>query len=92
MSKTVSPLLLESVGKELYGEHWVGPVADIFGVSKRTVRRWAYGEAPVPDEGALYLRVELRSRQDRINRLLADLSPLPTVGAEPTPPKVRTPQ
>ena len=82
MSKTVSPLLLESVGKELYGEHWVGPVADIFGVSKRKVRGWLYGEAAVPEEAALYLTVVLKSKKVQIDGLLATLGYMPTDGAD----------
>tara|TARA_B110000503_G_C6776055_1_gene261348 strand:- start:38 stop:313 length:276 start_codon:yes stop_codon:yes gene_type:complete len=91
MERIVSPMFLESVGKELYGEHWVGPAADMFGVSKRTVRRWAYGEAPAPQETALYLRIELTSKKIHIERLLADLVPLPTDGPNAKAAKVRTP-
>ncbi len=77
---SVTNAILEAFGKELYGERWHGHVADIFGVSKRTVRRWDDGEIPLPDEAALYLHVVLVSKRDQIDRLIASVALKPTDG------------
>lgn len=40
----------------LWGRNWQGPLARALGVSDRTVRRWASGDAPIPDGVAREIR------------------------------------
>lgn len=37
---------MREVGALLYGRHWQTDLAEALGVSVRTVRRWARGDAP----------------------------------------------
>lgn len=34
----------------LWGEHWMAPLADVLGVSRRTVERWNKGDVQIPAE------------------------------------------
>lgn len=50
MTLQVSPdaFLLRQIGETLYGSGWQAGLANILGVSDRSVRAWASGEQPVP--------------------------------------------
>ena len=40
------PLTLPTISTLLYGPHWQSELARALGVSDRTIRRWAAGQAP----------------------------------------------
>lgn len=40
---------LIEVGRLVYGDDWVMPLAEEAGWNERTVRRWAKGSQPIPD-------------------------------------------
>lgn len=40
---------LEACGRQLYGDQWMGPLANALGVRERNVRRWLDGAASIPE-------------------------------------------
>jgi hypothetical protein len=48
----------------LYGEGWVAKASKEFGISDRTVGRYASGEKETPDEVLGILKLKLRWRND----------------------------
>ncbi len=69
----MTPDELNEIGEALYGNDWKGQLARDLEVSDRTVRRWANGDAPIPDglrddlPGVIANRIEeLRRLKDRL--------------------------
>lgn len=52
----MGPEELRTIGERLWGYGWQSALARAFGVNPRTVRRWAAGDSPVPDDIAASLR------------------------------------
>jgi DNA-binding transcriptional regulator YdaS (Cro superfamily) len=40
--------LFDRAGRALYGDHFAAPLAQMLGVSKDTVRKWAAGKSDIP--------------------------------------------
>ncbi|WP_413724672.1 hypothetical protein [Sodalis sp. RH16] len=38
------------MAESMFGKHWKMPLSEFFGVTDRTIRRWATGENEIPDE------------------------------------------
>lgn len=61
----------ERAGVALFGESWIGPLADATGVSRRSIARMAAGKAEIPADLAEPLRraamviVDMRAVIDR---------------------------
>lgn len=45
----MTPEKFTQFGEALYGCHWRGDISWSLGVSERAVRRWASGQAPIPE-------------------------------------------
>jgi hypothetical protein len=45
---------LETIGKALYGEQWIGHLANDLEVNRETVRRWLTGKTPLAKEHGVF--------------------------------------
>jgi hypothetical protein len=76
---------LKNVGEALYGEHWMGRMADDLGVSDRSLRRWANGSVEIPQgvwEDLLELmRFRREALDDKICQVVADFLPKSKISA-----------
>jgi hypothetical protein len=52
----VTPDQLANLGTQIWGRQWQTPMARHVEVTDRTVRRWASGQSPIPDDVAQKLR------------------------------------
>lgn len=52
----MTPDQLANLGTQIWGRQWQTPMARHFEVTDRTVRRWASGQSPIPDDVAQKLR------------------------------------
>ena len=59
---TMTPEMLETVGENLFGAHWIGEMAVRLGVTPRTVRRWHNGEFAISREVEQALAIIARAR------------------------------
>jgi hypothetical protein len=71
----VTPTTFRRHGSALLGPQWQRPLAaaltdDGKPVSDRTVRRWAAGSSPVPEEVAAWLRERLAEKVRQDSKLL----------------------
>jgi hypothetical protein len=66
--------LLENVGRALFGDRWQTYLGLTLEVSDRTVRRWAAGDAPVPEEVWPALVAVIRQRRLILDRTLHALA------------------
>lgn len=60
---------LAKAGQALYGERWQSPLARDLEVSDRTVRRWAAGDNPVPEEVERRIRTLLQQVVARLRKI-----------------------
>lgn len=66
---------LEMCGVAMYGEHWMGRMADDLGISDRSLRRFANGSVDIP-EGVWSDLADIASRRrSEIDEILAVLLP-----------------
>jgi hypothetical protein len=70
----MSPDLLCRVGAALYGEHWHSSLAHDLGVPRRTVQRWAAGDARPPPTLRRNLARLVAARQDILGKLYRELT------------------
>jgi hypothetical protein len=71
---TMTADLLCRVGAALYGEHWHASLAHDLGVPRRTVQRWAAGDArPRPTLRRNLARL-VAARQDMLGKLYRELA------------------
>ena len=70
----MSPDLLCRVGAALYGEHWHSSLAHDLGVPRRTVQRWAAGDARPPPTLRRDLARLIAARQDVLGKLYRELT------------------
>ena len=70
----MSPDLLCRVGAALYGEHWHSSLAHDLGVPRRTVQRWAAGDARPPPTLRRNLARLVAARQDILGKLYRELA------------------
>jgi hypothetical protein len=66
--------LLCRVGAALYGEHWHSSLAHDLGVPRRTVQRWAAGDARPPPTLRRDLARLVATRQDTLGKLYRELA------------------
>ena len=66
--------LLRRVGAALYGQHWHSELAHDLGVLRRTVQRWAAGDAPIPPTARRNLSRLVAARQDELGKLYRELA------------------
>ena len=66
--------LLRRVGGALYGQHWHSELAHDLGVPRRTVQRWAAGDAPIPPTARRNLSRLVAVRQDELGKLYRELA------------------
>ena len=66
--------LLCRVGAALYGEHWHASLAHDLGVPRRTVQRWAAGNARPPLTLRRHLARLVAARQDMLGKLYRELA------------------
>lgn len=45
----MTPAELTAAGEAVYGERWQTKLAEMLGVSTRTLRRWVSGANPIPE-------------------------------------------
>ena len=74
MVAVVTKDLLCRVGIALYGEHWHSGLAQDIRVPRRTVQRWAAGEARPPATLPRTLARLVAARQDALGRLYRELA------------------
>lgn len=65
--------LLHRAGEALYGADWRNKLADALKVDRRTLRRWAMGDMPIPPGVAADLARLARAHAAECLRLAADL-------------------
>ncbi len=65
--------LLCRIGAALYGEHWHSSLAHDLGVPRRTVQRWAVGDARLPPTLRRDLARLVAARQDELGKLYREL-------------------
>jgi DNA-binding XRE family transcriptional regulator len=65
--------LLCRAGVALYGEHWHSSLAHDLGVPRRTVQRWAAGDARPPPTLCRNLARLVATRQDELGKLYREL-------------------
>jgi hypothetical protein len=70
---TLTPDLLTAAGEALFGPRWQTDLAAALAVSDRTMRRWAAGQAEIPDGVAGELAQLLRRRTAELQRVLKRL-------------------
>ena len=70
----MSPDLLCRIGAALYGEHWHSSLAHDLGVPRRTVQRWAAGDARPPPTLRRDLARLVAARQDVLGKLYRELA------------------
>jgi hypothetical protein len=70
----MSPDLLHRIGTALYGEHWHSGLAHDPGVPRRTVQRWAAGDAQPPPTLLRNLARLIAARQDELGKLYRELA------------------
>ena len=70
----MSPDLLCRIGAALYGEHWHSSLAHDLGVPRRTVQRWAAGDARPPPTLRRDLARLVAARQDELGKLYRELT------------------
>jgi DNA-binding XRE family transcriptional regulator len=66
--------LLRRIGNALYGESWQASLARDLGVPRRTVQRWATGEARPPLTLRRNLARLVAARQDTLGKLYRELA------------------
>jgi hypothetical protein len=69
----MKPEMLETVGQNLFGAHWIGELAARLNVAPRTVRRWARGEFAMPKDAQEALGVIAQERVREAARALEGL-------------------
>ncbi len=69
----MTPTLLRETGEALYGPRWQSELARELGVADRTVRRWAAGAHPMPDDIAAELVALCSERGADLGRLATQL-------------------
>jgi transcriptional regulator with XRE-family HTH domain len=67
------PELLKAIGEALFGARWHAELAGALGVSDRTLRRWAAGQADIPAGIARDLAQIVRRRRTELDRALEQL-------------------
>jgi hypothetical protein len=70
---TMTTEMLQTVGENLFGAHWIGELATRLNVAPRTVRRWARGEFAMPKDAQEALGVIARARVQEAARALEGL-------------------
>lgn len=70
--------LLRSAGEMLFGDRWKSALADILGVSPRTMKRWASGETDIDFDHGLFrdLRNQIKFEIDSLAHRRRDLTAL----------------
>lgn len=69
----MTPKLLIKCGSALFpGKNWKSGLAKALGVDKMTIRRWADGDYPVPDNKAQEIFNLVRFRRDALHKLVGD--------------------
>lgn len=53
--------------KLIFGDHYLRPVSEEFGVTYRTARRWAVGDAGIPKTVRTVLIGAVEKRRDELN-------------------------
>ena len=66
--------LLCRLGAALYGEHWHSSLAHDLRVPRRTVQRWAAGDARLPQTLRRDLARLVAARQDTLGKLYRELA------------------
>ncbi len=66
--------LLCRIGAALYGEHWHSSLAHDLGVPRRTLQRWATGDARLPPTLRRDLARLVAARQDVLGKLYRELA------------------
>lgn len=69
----MTPELLRAIGRALYGERWIFPLARDLGVSSRTVARWDHEGYPVPDERWVDLMALCKARGGALAQIVQKL-------------------
>lgn len=69
----MTPELLKLAGEALFGPRWQTDLAALLGVADRTMRRWATGQADIPDGVAGELVQLLKRRGTELQRVLKRL-------------------
>ena len=69
----MTPKTLEMVAVELYGPNWKGPLCEALSTSERTVRRWAAGTLPIPENVRTELLAIAHSKMDQLEDVIAEL-------------------
>lgn len=67
----MTPDLLKAAGAALFGPRWPAELAAALGISDRTLRRWAAGQADIPAGIAGEIEQLLRQRHKLVGDLLA---------------------
>lgn len=70
----MSPADFTRIGQVLYGAHWKPPMARALDVAERTIRRWAAGEWPVPEDVPAKLLRLLGQRSAEVGRALVEMA------------------
>lgn len=70
----VTPHILESCGRLLFGTQWRHGFEDFFSLSNRSLRRMLNGQATIPAGLVLELETAVRDHLDRGDRLLEALT------------------
>lgn len=71
----MTPKRLQRIGVRLFGRRWQSTMARHLGTTPRTVRRWAAGDAPVPEWASRFLWQMLAGDQrETISRRHRDLA------------------
>jgi hypothetical protein len=72
-----APSMLAECGESLFGTKWRVDLGQALGVSERTVRRWAAGSSPVPDDVWTEIGALLFNRAKRLRDLANAIKQLP---------------
>jgi hypothetical protein len=62
--------LLEAMGLALFGEHFMGPLADALEVNRETIRRWLKGDTPLDCTHTVFNDL-LTISADRVDEIVA---------------------
>jgi len=72
--------------EQLWGEDWIAPLADVLGVSRRTIERWKAGQMRIPSsiaEDLVSLTSTLPASEVQLNRAFGSLLRRAARGEEP---------
>lgn len=69
----MTPATLAATAEALYGRWWQAALAEAYGVSPRTVRRWAAGTSGIPEDMMDWLRLRCVDKADELDTLALEL-------------------